>query len=101
MIISILSKYPYRFYAYGSRVKEQARQHSDLDLCYREEIPLNVLSHLREDLEESDLPFSIDLVAWNWMSPEFQELIKNDLVMFSNVNNFRFNYGNKTKKNNN
>lgn len=85
IINSILIKYPYKFYAYGSRVKRQAKQYSDLDLCYQEEIPLNVLGHLREDFEESNLPFSVDLVAWNWMSPEFQELIKNDLVLFANV----------------
>ena len=79
----IFHKYPYKFYAYGSRVKKQAKQYSDLDLCYQEEIPLNILSHIREDFEESNLPFSIDLVAWNWMSPEFQELIKKDLTVIS------------------
>ena len=36
---SILSKYPYKFYAYGSRVKGTAKKYSDLDLCYQEEIP--------------------------------------------------------------
>ena len=35
----ILSKYPYKFYAYGSRVKGTARKFSDLDLCYQAEIP--------------------------------------------------------------
>jgi uncharacterized protein len=63
IIITILTKYPYKFYAYGSRVKKQAKQYSDLDLCFYEEIPWNVLSHIQEDLEESDLPFKVDLVA--------------------------------------
>ena len=58
----ILSKYPYRFYAYGSRVKGTARKFSDLDLCYQEDIPLNVISHIRAELEESDLPFFVELV---------------------------------------
>lgn len=81
IIHSILSKYPYRFYAYGSRVKGQAKEYSDLDLCYYEEIPWNVLSNICGDLEESDLPFKVDLVAWKWMSPEFQQLIKSDLTL--------------------
>jgi len=34
----ILSKYPYKFYAYGSRVKGTARKYSDLDLCYKGDI---------------------------------------------------------------
>lgn len=58
----ILFKYPYKFYAYGSRVKNQAKDYSDLDLCYQEEIPWNVLSHIDEDFEQSDLPFKVDLV---------------------------------------
>ena len=59
---SILAKYPYHFYAYGSRVKNQAKEYSDLDLCYYEEIPWNTFSHLKEDLEKSYLPFKVDLV---------------------------------------
>lgn len=80
IIHSILSKYPYQFYAYGSRVRNQAQPYSDLDLCFYEEIPWNVLSHIQENLEESDLPFKVDLVAWKWMSPEFQKLISKDLI---------------------
>jgi len=62
IIHSILSKHPYRFYVYGSRAKNQAKKYSDLDLCFCEEIPWNVLSHIQEDLEESDLPFKVELV---------------------------------------
>jgi len=77
---SILSKYPYKFYAYGSRVKGTAKKYSDLDLCYQEEIPWNILSNIWGDLEESDLPFKVDLVNWKHMSSDFQELIKKDLT---------------------
>ena len=85
IINSILSKYPYTFYAYGSRVKGTSRKYSDLDLCYREEIPWNVLSHIQEDLEESDLPFKVDLIFWELMGSEFQKLIKDDLVPIKEV----------------
>ena len=80
ILAQILNKYPYSFYAYGSRVKGTAKKYSDLDLCFYDEIPWNVLSHLHEDLEESDLPFKVDLNAWKWMSPYFQELIRKDLI---------------------
>ena len=43
----ILSKYPYEFYAYGSRVKGTARKYSDLDLCFQEEIPTRTITELR------------------------------------------------------
>jgi len=60
IILSILAKYPYTFYAYGSRAKGKAKQHSDLDLCYRGDIPWNILDHIQENLEESDLPFKVE-----------------------------------------
>lgn len=80
IIKEILSKNPYRFYAYGSRVKGEAGKYSDLDLCYQENIPISVISQIREDFEESNLPFNVDLVNWKHMRPKFQELIKKDLT---------------------
>ena len=77
----ILAKHPYHFYAYGSRVKGTARKYSDLDLCYREEIPLSVLSQIQEDFEESDLPFVVELVNWQHMRPRFREMISKDLTL--------------------
>jgi uncharacterized protein len=59
----ILSKYPYKFYAYGSRVKGNARKFSDLDLCYQEDIPNSVISQIQAELEESDLSFIVELVS--------------------------------------
>ena len=52
IINSILSKYPYNFYAYGSRVKGTSRKYSDLDLCYREEIRRAHPGQVFEDSEE-------------------------------------------------
>jgi predicted nucleotidyltransferase len=59
---SILSKYPYCFYAYGSRAKGTAYKFSDLDICYQEDIPADIVCQIEEELEESDLPFMIELV---------------------------------------
>ena len=59
----ILSKYPYQFYAYGSRVKGTAHKLSDLDLCYQENIPDSVAFQIEAEFKESDLPFMVELVA--------------------------------------
>jgi len=58
----ILAKYPYKFYAYGSRVKGNAKKYSDLDLCYYD-VPRQEISKLREELTKSNLPFFVELVA--------------------------------------
>lgn len=83
IIHQILSRYSYQFYAYGSRVKGAARKFSDLDICYQEEIPLSVISQLREKFAESNLPFEVELVAWKHMRPAFREMIEGDLVLIN------------------
>ena len=55
LIKSILSKYPYQFYAFGSRVKGKQKKYSDLDLCYKDAIPDAVISKMHEDFEETPI----------------------------------------------
>ena len=63
IIQQVLSKYPYTFYAYGSRAKGTARQLSDLDLCYQEFIPDFLVYQIEEEFKESDLPFRVELIS--------------------------------------
>lgn len=60
---SILRKYPYRFFAYGSRVKGTAKKYSDLDLCYQDDIAGYKVEEIKELLEKSDLSFIVELVS--------------------------------------
>ena len=83
MIKEILKKYPYLFYVYGSRAKKKARKNSDLDLCYKEKIPRKVISDIKEQFEESDLPFKVDIVSWDSMTTTFQNLIEKDLIVIN------------------
>lgn len=83
IIREILRKYPYTFYVYGSRAKKKARKNSDLDLCYKEKIPGEVISDIKEQFEESDLPFKVDIVSWENMSTTFRKLIERDLIVMS------------------
>lgn len=79
MIKAILAKYPYTFYAFGSRVKNKSKKFSDLDLCVKEKIPDAILSHIEEDFETSDLPFRVEIILWGRCSPEFRQFIEKDL----------------------
>lgn len=82
IVQDILRKYPYTFYAFGSRVKGTQKRLSDLDLCFIDSIPGNIQAHIDEDFENSDLPFKVDMVDWNLITPEFKERIQKDLVVF-------------------
>ncbi|KLL02916.1 MAG: hypothetical protein MRERV_34c009 [Mycoplasmataceae bacterium RV_VA103A] len=81
IIRQILIKYPYQFYAYGSRARGTARKLSDLDLCYQENISDATVFQIEEEFTESDLPFFVELVNWKHMRPKFREMIKKDLVL--------------------
>ena len=79
LLKEILSKHPYTFYLFGSRSKGKASKFSDIDLCYKEPIPGEIITKIRFELEDSNLPFFVDLVYWNNMSEDFQKLIEKDL----------------------
>ena len=83
IIDSILQKYPYTFYAFGSRVKGTHRQLSDLDICFMENIPLNIVSHIKEDFDESNLPFTVDIVDWQKCDENFRAIIRKNLELLS------------------
>ena len=76
----ILTKYPYTFYLFGSRAKGKSYKFSDIDLCYKEAVPSEIITKIRFEFEDSNLPFFVDLVCWNNMSEDFQKLIEKDLT---------------------
>ncbi len=79
IIRALLAKYPYTFYAFGSRVRGTQRKFSDLDLCYKDEIPDSTIAYLEGEFSDSDLPFKVDIVNWNRCSSKFQETIQTEL----------------------
>jgi predicted nucleotidyltransferase len=83
LVQDILKKYPYKFYVFGSRSKQQAKKFSDLDLCYFDNIDSRILSNIEEDFEESDLPYKVDIINFNDCSEDFKAIIKKDMVHLS------------------
>jgi len=54
-------------FIFGSRISDSYHSHSDVDLLYRsignKPISGHILSDIREAIEESRFPFTVDLVA--------------------------------------
>lgn len=63
--------------AFGSRIMGTARDHSDLDLAVvaSDKIKRRTKMLLREEFEESDLPFRVDIIDYNAVSDEFRAII--------------------------
>lgn len=79
VIKKILSNYNYTFYAFGSRVRGTNHPYSDLDLCYKEEIPQKQLDTLKAAFEKSGLPYEIDLMDWHMFSEVSKKQIKKEM----------------------
>ncbi|MEK7721925.1 MAG: nucleotidyltransferase domain-containing protein, partial [Elusimicrobiota bacterium] len=64
--------------AFGSRATWTAKTYSDLDLAIvgNAALPNKILSSLKEDFQESDLSFRVDVLDWHAISKEFRQVIE-------------------------
>jgi len=68
--------------AFGSRVKWTTRSNSDLDLVvFSSPEQDSQVSALKEALEESNLPFRVDLLVWDKLPENFQRNIEEGYVV--------------------
>ena len=67
-------------WAYGSRATWKAKETSDLDLAVFDCTPMEIY-HLKEELEESDLLVSVDVMDWESIPESFREHIKEKYVV--------------------
>jgi predicted nucleotidyltransferase len=76
---SILRKYvpDCEVRAFGSRVAGTSKEYSDLDLAIvgKEKISDAILFALKEDFQDSDLPFRVDVLDLNAISKEFRQVV--------------------------
>lgn len=86
ILLEILSQAKTKFYAFGSRTTASNRKFSDLDLCYKDTIAWETLVKIKTDLEESNLPFKVDLVDYNECSEDFKQIIDKDLIELTESN---------------
>ncbi len=63
---------------FGSRYKHTNKEYSDIDIAIvqQEKISLELYSKLKEELEESNLKYTVDLIDWNTISIEFKKIIE-------------------------
>jgi type I restriction enzyme S subunit len=84
ILVGLLHRYlpDVEVWAYGSRVKWTARPNSDLDLVAFAVPGLeSQVAELKDALAESDLPFLVDLHAWDDIPKRFHEIIRKEYVV--------------------
>ncbi len=73
-----------KIWVFGSRAKWSAKDYSDLDLALegKEKIPSRMMIDLEYAFEESALPWKVDVLDINAISPEFRAVVEKDRVEF-------------------
>jgi predicted nucleotidyltransferase len=69
-----------KVWVFGSRATNKVNRNSDLDLAIDKPLKLQLLYGLEYAFEESDLPYSVDIVDVNTTSTTFLEVIKNSMI---------------------
>jgi predicted nucleotidyltransferase len=76
-----------KVWAFGSRATgRRVRRFSDLDIAIEgEELSFAEMALLREALDESRLPFKVDVVQLASLTPDFRARIEPDLVLLQHL----------------
>ena len=80
IIKSILKDYDGEFFVYGSRVKGDFSELSDLDILAKTKNYNKIISELKHKFDESYLPYVVNFTDYSSVDEKFYNLIKNDLV---------------------
>ncbi len=83
IIQNILKDYPYKFYAYGSRVRGDFSALSDLDILVKSDKFDEIISDLKYKFDQSKLPYIVNFTDYNSIDEYFYNLIKNDLTLLN------------------
>jgi uncharacterized protein len=84
LVINPLKNSGFKIWIFGSRARGDHRPYSDIDLLYQ--FPeqstdfSRLISRLKEELEESSLPYKVDLVDINDLAESYKQNILRDRV---------------------
>lgn len=67
-------------YLFGSRARHGSRWNSDYDLWIDADIPDSALAELVEDLEDSFVPFKVDIVTTPRLRGHFGEIVRREAI---------------------
>lgn len=72
-------------YLYGSRARGDHSHGSDIDLALdtKHKIDSQIIMHIKEDIEESIIPFFVDIIDLQAVTSEFKNKIVKDMILWT------------------
>ena len=84
ILLAVLPPENRRIFVFGSRARGTQKRAADLDLAIDLGRPVSTKEEfeLKDQFEESDLPYRVDVIDLNTISQHFRELIQPDFLEF-------------------
>lgn len=85
-VLDFMKDEPAKIYLFGSWSRGEQRKNSDVDIAieYSTQSNRQKISAMRELLEESSIPYRVDVVDLKFSSPALVEEIKKDGLIWKN-----------------
>lgn len=85
IVLQGLRGFEARVYLFGSRARHDAWWSSDVDVAVlsKQPLPRGLLSAIRDALEESNVPYQVDLVDLSEASPAFRERVEREGLLWN------------------
>jgi len=89
IIAAHMKEYAVRVYLFGSRATGNPRVFSDCDIGIEplRNLPVGHLSHLREKLEESHIPYAVEVVDLSQANEDFARKVRDEGILWINTSN--------------
>lgn len=84
IVLEHLKNYRVRVYLFGSQATGKARLYSDIDVAILplQKMPISMFSEIREDLEESNIVRSVDVIDLTEADEGFRQRVEKEGVIW-------------------
>lgn len=84
IVLGRLKNYRARVYLFGSQATGKARLYSDIDVAVLplQKMPASMFSEIREELEESDIVRSVDVIDLTEADESFRQRVEREGVIW-------------------
>ncbi len=85
LILNYIADKPVQIFLYGSRARNTARKTSDVDIALlsKDKLPEGFITNLREIIEESTIPYQVDIIDLNQVDDNFRQKILKEAKLWN------------------
>jgi len=83
IVARMLASYGGEVYLFGSCARGRVAHHSDIDIAIDSDAPLDVIAEIGEAMEESAIPYYVDVIDMRRTDPEFNAIIRKQGIQWT------------------